>query len=134
MSEEQKLHREFWLHEYCDSQPLGFLSGEISVEKCYDVFEQKTEDCMHLVEYSALEAANEELAELGKDKASNDKDYLELSAKFNGLTSKLERAKEALRFYAPSNAYEYDKIQGVNYIWNDQGSIAREVLAEIEEI
>jgi hypothetical protein len=41
---------------------------------------------------------------------------------------------EALEFYAPGNSYDYDKTQGTNYIWNDQGKRAREALAKAKEI
>jgi len=45
----------------------------------------------------------------------------------------LEKAVEMANFYAPSDSYDYDKTQGVNYIWNDQGKKAREFLASLED-
>lgn len=35
---------------------------------------------------------------------------------------------EALKFYAPENNYDYDKVKDQNYIWNDQGKCARQTL------
>lgn len=42
--------------------------------------------------------------------------------------------REALEFYAREDFYEYDKTQGINYMWNDQGHKARQALAKADEI
>ncbi len=46
----------------------------------------------------------------------------------------IKRLESALKFYSPSDSYDYDKTQGANYIWNDQGKHAREALAYLNEI
>ena len=49
------------------------------------------------------------------------------------LMEKLEKAKEALRFYANANVYEYyDKYESTA-VQHDGGQKAREALKEIEE-
>lgn len=48
------------------------------------------------------------------------------------LKASLKSAVDALGFYAPSNSYDYDKTQGANYIWNDQGKKSREVIKDLK--
>jgi hypothetical protein len=56
----------------------------------------------------------------------------ELQDEITSLRESLSVAVEAMEYYAPSDSYEYDKTQGVNYIWNDRGRRAREALATIK--
>lgn len=62
--------REFWIREWKDSQPDGFLSGNITEEMAFDVFTENPDDgSVHVIEYSAykkLKAENESLKESGK--------------------------------------------------------------------
>lgn len=46
------------------------------------------------------------------------------------LEKRIEKLREALEFYAKPESYEYNKTQGKNYMWNDQGLRARQALKE----
>lgn len=45
--------REFWLRPWTDTQPDGFLSGNVVSETSYDVNIEPTKNCIHVIEYSA---------------------------------------------------------------------------------
>ena len=59
--------------------------------------------------------------------------YLKLQEELAEKQKLLDECKKVLEFYAPANSYDYDKTQGVNYIWNDQGKRARELLTKLRE-
>lgn len=42
--------REFWLRPWTDTQPSGFLSGDVESSTSYDVNEEPTADCIHVIE------------------------------------------------------------------------------------
>lgn len=48
--------------------------------------------------------------------------------KIEDMQARIEMLETALRFYADEGKYDYDRTQGVNYIWNDLGKTAREAL------
>lgn len=87
--------------------------------------EQKVHnDFWHLIREKASET--EVLA--AKKQHSRDKEIMLKLLEVNRVL------REALEYYAPSNSYDYDKTQGVNYIWNDQGKRSREALAEADRM
>lgn len=42
--------REFWLRPWTETQPDGFLSGNVTTDTSYDVHEEQTENCIHVRE------------------------------------------------------------------------------------
>ena len=44
--------REFWIKEWTDSQPDGFLSGNVSHEISHDVFMHPVSGAIHLIDYN----------------------------------------------------------------------------------
>lgn len=79
--------KEFWIrksHKFEGEDDL--YHGIISDSK----IDSSIKTPIHVIEYSAYE-------KLAADKYSNDKDYLELAAKYNTLEKKFDEAVEALR-------------------------------------
>ncbi len=58
---------------------------------------------------------------------------LKIISEAKWLTEAVKELSQALDFYCAENSYDYDKVQGANYIWNDQGRIARTVIAEVAD-
>ena len=81
---------------------------------------------------------NEKIAELNreakKDFVTVEKKVFDVLQKNNlDLIEKLEKAKEALRFYADSDCYEKCGSSGMSEIDEDGGEWAQKVLEEIEK-
>ena len=81
---------------------------------------------------------NEKIAELNreakKDFVTVEKKVFDVLQKNNlDLIEKLEKAKEALRFYSDSDCYEKCGSSGMSEIDEDGGEWAQKVLEEIEK-
>ncbi len=94
--------REFWISEWIDSQPDGFLSGKVGCETSYDVevFDPAAikpfGDVIHVIEYSAYE-------QVQKDKASNDADYFKLRAQLAEAESVIKKTAEQVTWVDEKN-------------------------------
>ena len=102
------------------------IENELKHKACnIDLFAKKTvEDVAALVEYSSslLDLANQIQMEMELLREQNKK-----------LRQKLNKAKEALKFYADSDCYEDFGRYGLSEVDEDGGEWAQKVLDEIKD-
>ncbi len=127
-----KAPREWWIHEWVDSQPSGFLSGNIEQTKVTDVFDTPEIGAIRVIEYSAFEDIKTESAMNFERFASTHQELERVKAQLDDRINniwELEKAVEILvaerdALRAKAQAYEA-ALESVEEMGNDSTVVCR---------